>query len=224
MQNPAYTAWLTQISVQIEQLLKETPAKPLSKIEPIRGSGLYVIYYVGRHSPVLAYEPTAKRNRRSRWGEPVYISIAKPSGAAARLRSTDHTVGNSLYNALRNHAKSIEMVNEHLTLDIRDFYYKALPVDPLNAQVAEMILLDRHAPIWNTVVRGFANHNVGRTRLGQRRSRWDIMHMGRPWGADCQWNEEGTLEILSDLALHYKHRENVRKQMRREAKTFLQAA
>lgn len=218
MTNGSYSLWLASLSASIDQMLANAPAKPMSNIEPIDGSGLYAIFYTGKHQPVLAYEPTAKRNRRNKWGEPIYIGVARATGAAAKLRSNNPKVGKSLYNALRRHAASIAMVKEHMTLDLRDFHYKVLPVDMLNAEVAKMVLMDRYAPIWNTVVRGFANHHVGRTRFGQRRARWDILHMGREWGAECQWNEEGTMEILADLRTHYLHRENVRKQMGREAR------
>lgn len=211
-----YTSWLRALNDGIEQQLKNTEATPLKDYETAIGSGLYVIYYTGQHKPVAAYEPIARRNRRGKFAEPIYVGVAKPSGHSHQLRGINPLAGHSIQNSLRTHAKSILAVNEHMTLDINDFYFKAIPIDLLNAEVAKMVLIDKYAPIWNTVVKGFANHNVGSTRLGQRRSRWDILHMGRAWGAMQVWNEEGTEEILQDLTQHYGARKQIGRQVTKE--------
>jgi hypothetical protein len=208
----SFNTWINSICSSVEDALKAAKAIPLSELGTFDGTGLYALYYIGKHSPVPAYEPTARRNRNGRWAEPVYIG----TGTSSKWRANDHSINRTAYQALRRHARSINLATQHMALDIRDFYFKFIPSDPLNAEIAESVMLDRLCPIWNAVVKGFANHHVGTTRFAQKRTRWDVLHMGRPWAAQCQWTPEGTETILKLLSTHYLHRENVRKQMQRE--------
>jgi hypothetical protein len=209
-----FNQWINSICSSVEAALKAAPAIPLCEFDAFDGTGIYALYYVGKHSPVEAYEPTARRNRSGRWAEPIYIG----TGTSRRWRANDHSTNRSAYLALRRHARNITLATQHMALDLRDFYFKFVPADPLNAQIAETVMLDRLAPIWNSVIKGFANHHVGTTRYAQKRTRWDVLHMGRPWAAQCQWAPEGTESILHALASHYTHRENVRKQMQLETR------
>jgi len=211
-----WTMHIRNLTAQFQALVKSTPVRPLTDIDDLRGSGLYMLYFVGKHKPVAAYTTTANRNRSKRWGEPIYIGVATTTRHKNKLRGVDHRSGNALQAALKNHIKSISSVNEHMVLDVRDFYYQALCIDPINAEIGKIALTDLHKPIWNTVVKGFANHHVGQTRYAQKRSRWDILHMGRSWGAHAQWNDEGTEEILLELEEHYAHQKNFRRQIQRE--------
>lgn len=208
-----YTDWVRHVGDDLERLLSNAEVKPLADLDKFYGAGFYAIYYVGKHKPVKAYERITRRNQGGRWAEPIYIGVADDGKS---LRGSNPQAGTALYNALKKHAKSIEMVNDHLLLDIRDFYFRYVLNDPLNSDIAKRVLIDRLAPVWNTVIPGFANHNVGKTRLGQRRSSWDILHMGRPWSSMCAWNERGTIEIMTALKAHYDIRALYRKKLASE--------
>ena len=47
--------------------------------------------------------------------------------------------------------------------------------------MAETAAISMHQPLWNTLIDGFGNHDPGKGRYEQMRSKWDTLHPGRPW-------------------------------------------
>jgi hypothetical protein len=45
----------------------------------------------------------------------------------------------------------------------------------------EAELIRRYAPLWNSTIDGFGNHDPGAGRREQAKSEWDVLHPGRPW-------------------------------------------
>ena len=46
--------------------------------------------------------------------------------------------------------------------------------------LCESLLIDRYKPIWNRLVDGFGNKDVGEARRAtQQKSMWDVLHPGR---------------------------------------------
>lgn len=100
--------------------------------------------------------------------------------------------GNVLFNRLREHAESI---NQARNLSLSDFQCRYLTVDDIWIPLAESVLIDMFAPIWNTTVAGFGNHDPGAGRYNQQRSPWDILHEGRPWADKLRPNVRTEGEI-----------------------------
>ena len=44
---------------------------------------------------------------------------------------------------------------------------------------ANSLLIAKFAPVWNTIIDGFGNHDPGRGRYEGMRPRWDVLHPGR---------------------------------------------
>ena len=61
----------------------------------------------------------------------------------------------------------------------------------------EAELIRRHAPLWNSVIDGFGNHDPGSGRYNQARSEWDVLHPGRHW-AERLTGESPRLEEVVD--------------------------
>jgi hypothetical protein len=47
--------------------------------------------------------------------------------------------------------------------------------------MAERLMIQTYRPLWNLLIDGFGNHDPGRGRSDQERSRWDTVHPGRHW-------------------------------------------
>jgi len=97
---------------------------------------------------------------------------------------------------LGQHAKSIDHAENLITSDFRCRY---LVLEPVWIPLAERFLIERLGPVWNTVVTGFGNNPQGKYRSTGKRSRWDILHPGRPWAA-TRTAEEKTEDILREIA------------------------
>src|SRR5258708_30548763 len=153
----------------VDELMKRRPVTlPVKK--RFSGAGVYAIFYRG-----AAKRYARVRSLDSVW--PIYVGKAVPGGARKGLVARGK-LGPELQCRLMQHAESIKAAKN---LDIRDFRCRYLIVTPLWIVMAERFLIENFRPAWNVGIDGFGNHDPGRRRQGQYRSRWDTLHVGRPW-------------------------------------------
>ena len=157
------------------------------------GAGVYAIYYAGAFDP---YESVASTDRDDTAAVPLYVGKAVPAGARKGGHGLDANRSTDLYRRLKEHATSIEQARN---IELADFWCRYLVVDDICIPLGESLLIGRFSPVWNTVVDGFGNHAPGRGRLDQARSRWDVLHPGRPWAEKLRDNDIGAGEIIDLL-------------------------
>lgn len=175
----------------VVRALLETPPKELPPAEAFGGSGVYALYYRG---DLPFYSRVAGRESDT----PIYVGKAVPQGGRKGVQEKSPAEVRALYLRLRQHARSIEQV-DNLTLS--EFHCRYLVVVPVWINPAERFLLEHFQPIWNTVIDGFGNHDPGKGRRNMRRPRWDIVHPGRSWAAKLkpEENREQIVEGLVDV-------------------------
>lgn len=144
---------------------------------PFIGAGIYAIYYTGGFPD---YVEIAKKNRKDKYGWPIYVGKAVPAGARKGGFGLDGDSGQVLYRRLVEHATSIQQAEN---LDIKDFACRYLVVDDIWIPLAESMLIEMFSPLWNQVIEGFGNHDPGSGRYNQQKSPWDVLHPGRPWAS-----------------------------------------
>ena len=153
-----------------------SPVYQLPPSSPFLDAGVYALYYKGRFS---VYQKLAALNS-SDFIQPIYIGKAVPPGwRKARLSRVKEF--ESLYGRLREHARSIQQVEN---LAIGDFYCRFVILENEEASligIVEAELIRKFKPLWNSVVDGFGNHDPGSGRYNQRISEWDTLHPGRLW-------------------------------------------
>lgn len=168
------------------------------------GAGIYAIYYQGRFS---LYRELVEFHRLVSGGVPIYIGKAAPSGSrkgGVGLQREAHREGRHLSARLSQHAASIKQVEN---LDLGDFKFRALIVNPTWLALAESALIRRYKPLWNSVVDGFGNHDPGRGRKGGRRTQWDELHPGREWTSKHdipRLERSGRDKILAEVSEYMK--------------------
>lgn len=54
--------------------------------------------------------------------------------------------------------------------------------------MTEASAISMYRPMRNTLIDGFGNHDPGKGRYNQMRSRWDTLHPGRSWLEKLQSN------------------------------------
>ena len=158
------------------------------------GAGVYAIYYIGSFDP---YNAIAKANRQNQFAQPVYVGKAVPPGRRRGGLNSNENPGPVLSARLRQHANSIEQANN---LDLKDFWCRHLVVDDIWIPLGESLLINRFAPIWNRLIDGFGNHDPGSGRYNQARSRWDVLHPGRPWADRLKLGHMTLTEIVELLS------------------------
>ena len=168
------------------------------------GAGVYAIYYAGPFDP---YGPVAAVDRDDTSAVPVYVGKAVPPGARKGGYGLGANRGTDLYNRLKEHATSIKQATN---IELADFWCRYLVVDDIWIPLGESLLINRFSPVWNTVVDGFGNHDPGGGRLNQAKSRWDVLHPGRPWAEKLRPNETNTAGIIDLLKQHTKRRSTTR--------------
>ena len=173
----------------VAQALLDTPLVPLSKIKQFEGPGLYAIYYRGAFKP---YQPIVKDRDR-----PIYVGKAVPAGR--RKGKTSGGRDFSLSARIADHADSIRAAKN---LDLEDFSYRALVVDPLFIPLGEALMITKFSPLWNQFLDGFGNHDPGAGRYNGLRPRWDVVHPGRYWAEKCKSREETSNQILKEVAAY----------------------
>ncbi|MDH4099798.1 MAG: Eco29kI family restriction endonuclease [Nitrospirota bacterium] len=163
---------------------------------PFIGAGIYAIYYTGDFSD---YAEIAKKNRKDKYGWPIYVGKAVPAGARKGGFGLDSDPGQVLYKRLVEHTTSIQQTEN---LDIRDFACRYLVVDDIWIPLAESMLIEMFSPLWNQLIDGFGNHDPGSGRYNQQKSQWDILHPGRPWATKLKdplkRNNNGVREAVAE--------------------------
>ncbi|MFB3784730.1 MAG: Eco29kI family restriction endonuclease [bacterium] len=163
---------------------------PLNEIEPFNGAGIYAIYYRG---DFRGYEFLS----RGGWTEiPIYVGKAVPAGARKGNFGLDINPGFALHNRLNEHATSIQQAQN---LRIEDFVCRFLVVDDIWIPLGESLLIAKFSPLWNKIIDGFGNHDPGKGRYNQVRSRWDTLHPGREWALRCKERPETVEQIMIEI-------------------------
>ena len=173
-------------------LLARTPTA-LGALSAFRGAGVYAIYYKGRFPP---YRRLAALNDSDDPQVPIYVGKAIPAGGRKGSASNSPATSSALYKRLCEHAESVKSVGN---LDLSDFVCRYLVVDDIWIPLGESLLIAKFAPIWNSSVDGFGNHDPGRGRYEGLVPRWDVLHPGRPWAARCKPRPETAERIGSQI-------------------------
>lgn len=163
-----------------ESVLRELisrPVHPLPPGEAFVGTGIYALYYVGDWTP---YKPIADLNdpESGVFRQPIYVGKAVPTGS--RKGGTEFQIEEEtkVYDRLREHARTIEEVDN---LELKDFRCRHLVVATVWIRLCESVAVQRYRPLWNSLIDGFGNHDPGSGRYDQKRSKWDTLHPGRSW-------------------------------------------
>lgn len=178
------------LGVSVADALLASPVSSLPPETSFIGAGIYAIYFP-------AYAPIAERNREGRFEAPIYIGKAIPAGAR-RGGGLGLTTGPVLFRRLNEHAQSIAQAEN---LRLADFFCRYLVVDDIWIPLGESLLIERFAPVWNSTVEGFGNHDPGSGRYNSQRPLWDMVHPGRPWANRLRDNRRSAQHILDTLAL-----------------------
>lgn len=175
------------------QSFQEQTLGPLVTLPPFLGTGVYALYYTGDFAP---YSDIAKQNRDVPGSCPIYVGKASPPGVRKGCWDST-TVSKSLYLRLREHCRSIEECDN---LDIEDFTCRFMICDlVIDPQVIENPLVRKYQPIWNTTLDGFGNHDPGKGRRLQSRSRWDILHPGRALARHLPVDTQAQADLMEEL-------------------------
>ncbi len=181
-----------------EALLASRP-QSLGEIQTFQGAGIYAIYYVGDFP---TYKEIAKRNREGRFQAPIYVGKAVPEGARKGGGTASGDVPTrALYKRLAEHAESIRAVEN---LGLADFHCRFLVVEDIWIPLGESLLIARFAPVWNSLVDGFGNHDPGKGRHQGQRPRWDVLHPGRAWAVRCRAREERPEDIAREVKTYLR--------------------
>ena len=156
----------------VRDALLRQPVRPLPPAEKFDGAGIYAIYYVGDFP---AYSRIAERNRNDRLEAPIYVGEAVREGSRTGGLVAESITTSKLYERLRQHAKSIDQV-ENLRLE--DFSCRYLVVDDIWIPLGEALMIRSFSPLWNKIIPGFGIHDTGSRRI-QTTSAWDTLHPGR---------------------------------------------
>ncbi len=181
-------------------LLSTAPTR-LDKTTAFRGAGIYAIYYTGAFK---AYELLAEKNRGDQWAAPIYVGKAVPAGARKGIALDAET--RALGKRIGEHAKSVQAAEN---LEVEDFYARWLVTEPIWIPLGESLLIGRYAPVWNTIVDGFGNHNPGKGRHAGMVSRWDVLHPGRFWAQKFAPRNETAEDIAKDVIEYLRQRDQV---------------
>lgn len=156
-----------------------TPVQYLPPQEDFSGTGVYALYYIGRSK----YYQVLYEQNRTGYNQPIYVGKAVPRGwRQGRNRNGE---GHELYSRLCDHQHSIEAVKN---LSLKDFMCRFMILEGAEADLigaVEAALIRTYAPVWNSCIDGFGNHDPGSGRYNQARSDWDVLHKGRAWADKC---------------------------------------
>jgi hypothetical protein len=156
----------------LETALLSKPLTALTSVPPFWGSGIYAIYFRGSDGHEVY-------GRLANSPSPIYVGRAVPEGARKGLvEEGEGQRSKSLWTRLDEHRESIEQVQD---LNALDFRCRWLVADMLFVPMAERLMIQHYRPLWNLRIDGFGNHDPGRGRYDQERSRWDTLHTGRHW-------------------------------------------
>jgi hypothetical protein len=106
------------------------------------------------------------------------------------------THGQDLFKRLSEHRKSIEATSN---LKIEDFCCRYLVLDDIWIPLGETLLISKTAPVWNSILDGFGNHDPGSGRRAGMISRWDVVHPGRSWAEKCSPRPESAEQLFEEI-------------------------
>jgi hypothetical protein len=178
------------LGASVAEALLEREKVVLGDLEQFNGAGIYAIYYSGGYEP---YKPIASNDT------PIYVGKAVPPGARKGNFGLNSDSGQALCKRLKEHAESIR---QSTNLDISNFQCRYLVVDDIWIPLGEALLIAKFSAIWNKLIDSFGNHDPGKGRYQQLRSRWDTLHPGHSWAHKCQERKETVEQITSELAAY----------------------
>jgi hypothetical protein len=177
----------------------------LRELRPTYGSGVYAIYYTGRH---VAYGEISGTET------PIYVGKADPDEPRA---ANPREQGVRLFGRLADHRGAIQEVETYArdngidnALLVDDFECRRL-VCATNAQlVAERHLIDVFKPAWNAETKicfGISKHGDNAETRKNKKSPWDVLHPGRDWAMSSPVrNGMSPQSVTAKLAEHFgKH-------------------
>lgn len=180
------------LGASVTEALLARPAVPLAELTEFRGAGVYALYYAGNFKPYRALaKPDVDGARRA----PIYVGKAVPAGSR-KGGVLDIKPGRVLFNRLSEHAESVRAATN---LNIGDFSCRFLVVDDIWIPLGESLLIARFAPLWNSLIDGFGNHDPGSGRHAGMRPRWDVLHPGRAWAMKCKGRPESAADIEREI-------------------------
>jgi hypothetical protein len=178
----------------------EREAKPLGSIKLFMGAGIYAIYYTGLNP---TYEIISELNQNEKFDQPIYVGKAVPAGGRKGVQVATTTQTQQLSKRIREHSKSIDAAEN---LYLSDFHVRWLVVEPIWIPLGESLLIAQSAPVWNTIVDGFGNHDPGKGRVSGIRSRWDTIHPGRVFAHKYPERSESAADIARDATQYLNQR------------------
>jgi len=182
------------LGVSVAEAMLAREVVPLNALTRFSGAGIYAIYYTGDFD---VYRPLVELNKRNRFRAPIYVGKAVPPGARKGGLDLNGSSSQALRVRLAEHAESIGLTEN---LDIKDFHCRYLVVDDIWIPLGESLLIARFAPLWNTLIDGFGNHDPGKGRYNGLCPRWDVLHPGRTWAGKCKARPETASQIKNDVA------------------------
>lgn len=178
-----------------EALLGRKPL-PLGSLSTFHGAGIYAIYYTGSFDP---YKKLSEQNQDADPSAPIYVGKAIPAGGRKGGVAPEGAKTKTLFTRLKEHAESVGATQN---LKVEDFQCRFLIVDDIWIPLGESLLIAKFAPIWNTLIDGFGNHDPGKGRHKGMRPRWDVLHPGRTWAEKCQLRPENAEQIEREVKAH----------------------
>jgi len=183
----------SNLGASVADALLERDKASIEDIEQFIGAGIYAIYYSGDFAP---YKHIATNEI------PIYVGKAVPPGARKGNFGLNTEPGQALYKRLKEHSESIRQASN---IKLRDFQCRYLVVDDIWIPLGEALLIAKFSPVWNKIIDGFGNHDPGKGRYQQLRSRWDTLHPGRSWVHKCQKRGETVEQISSELSAYLEN-------------------
>lgn len=184
------------LGASVAEALLGRKLHPLQDLPSFHGAGIYAIYYKGGFP---AYHKLAEQNQGGEARAPIYVGKAIPAGGRKGSSAPEGTKTRALVGRLREHAESIAATK---TLRIEDFLCRYLVVDDIWIPLGESLLIAKFAPIWNTLIDGFGNHDPGKGRYNGMCPKWDVLHPGRGWAEKCQARSETANQIEREIKAH----------------------
>ena len=184
------------LGASVAEALLGRKSHSLSGLSTFHGAGIYAVYYTGDFE---ADQRLRDQNQGPDLVAPIYVGKAIPSGGRKGVFAPEGTKSKALFTRLKEHAESIAATEN---LNVKDFQCRFLIVDDIWIPLGESLLIAKFAPIWNTLIDGFGNHDPGKGRHQGMRPRWDVLHTGRAWAEKCQPRLETSAQIAREVQSH----------------------
>jgi hypothetical protein len=190
------------LGASVVRELTSREVHPLPPTQSFPGAGIYAIYTTG-----ASFEPYWAYGQYNAHGEgvfelPIYVGKAVPKGSRMGTEDFTGTTQPAIYSRLCKHARTIAATN----LDPADFACRFLVVAPAWIGLAEQMMIREYRPLWNSAIDGFGNNDPGAGRYEQQKSRWDILHPGRPWASRCATPTDYDEDSVANMVREYLSR------------------